>query len=144
MPANFLPGFLLFPLIWVIVTIVLSYGGWQQLATHYRVTTLPAEAEGSLLGYAKVGWVSYKNVLRVGACREGLALSVSFLFRPFHPPLLIPWQAVGSIQSTTFLWSTTYSVALSTGGATSEVLKFTSSAFLATLQPWVGVLPAKS
>lgn len=145
MPAPASLAFLLFPLLlpvlWVVITFALSFGGWQQLAARYRVPTLPAAADVSLLGYAKVGWVSYKNALRAGACHEGLALTVFFLFRPFHPPLLIPWQAVGSVESTTFLWTTTYSVTLSTGDGTGEVLKFTSSAFLATLRPWVRVLP---
>lgn len=135
--------FLLLPLLWVAVTFALSHGGWQQLAAYYRAPLLPSGASVSLLGQASLGWVSYKNVLRAGACREGLILKVFFLFRPFHPPLLIPWRAVSNIRATTRLWSTTYSVVLTTSETTSEELKFKSTTFLAVLQPWVGMPPAK-
>jgi hypothetical protein len=135
--------FLLFPILWIVVTSVLSLGGWQQLASPYRVTSLPPDADVRLLGWAKVGWVSYKNILRVGACQEGLAFKVFFLFRFFHPPLLIPWSAVGRIQTSTSFWSTNYSIAISTGDQTSEVFQFTSSTLLSELQPWLGTVTIK-
>ena len=34
---------------------------------------------------------NYNNVLTIGANREGLYLSVLFIFRLGHPPLFIPW-----------------------------------------------------
>jgi len=136
--------FLVFPLLWVAVVAVLSFGGWQQLASRYRVANLPPDADVSSLGWARVGRVSYRNSLLVGACQEGLVFQVFFLFRFFHPPLLIPWSAVGSLQTTTSLWSTTYSIALSTGDTTSIVFRFNSSALLTALQPWVRMVPPKS
>ncbi|MGI4735715.1 MAG: hypothetical protein ACRYG7_11110 [Janthinobacterium lividum] len=129
--------FLLFPILWVVVSFGLSLGGWQQLASAYRVASLPPAADVRLLGWAKVGGVSYKNILRVGACPEGLAFNVFFLFRFFHPPLLIPWSAIGRIQSTTSFWSTTYRIALSTGDHTSETFRFTSPTLLSELRPWL-------
>jgi hypothetical protein len=118
---------------------MLSFGGWQQLATHYRATTLPLTANTSTLGYAKVGWVSYKNILRAGACSEGLVLKVFFLFRFFHPPLLIPWHVLDSVQTHRGFWNTTYSLTIPTSDGTSEVLQFTSDSLLATLRPWLRV-----
>jgi hypothetical protein len=136
--------FLLFPLLWVTITFAISLGGWRQLATHYRVTNLPFDANVSSLSYAKMGWADYKNVIRAGACQEGLVLKVFFLFRLFHPPLLIPWSAVGSIQSSTSFWSTTYSIDLATDDMTSVKFRFTSSALLAELRPWVRVVTRNS
>jgi hypothetical protein len=136
--------FLLFPLLWVTITFAISLGGWRQLATQYRATSLPVDANTSSLSYAKMGWADYKNVIRAGACQEGLVLKVFFLFRLFHPPLLIPWSAVGSIQSSTSFWSTTYSIDLDAGDMTSVEFRFTSSALLAELRPWVRVVTRKS
>jgi hypothetical protein len=86
--------FLLFPLLWLVITCMLSFGGWQQLATHYRATTLPLTANTSTLGYAKVGWVSYKNILRAGACsgaRPKSLLSLPLL----SPALAYPLVRIG-------------------------------------------------
>jgi hypothetical protein len=132
--------FLLFPLLWVVVSFALSLGGWQLLAARYRLVQWPPNVEVSSLEWAKMGWGSYKNVLKAGACREGLVLQVSWLFRLFHPPLLIPWSAVGSIQTTASFWSTTYRIALATGDDTHVGLQFTSLALLTTLQPWVHLM----
>ena len=37
---------------------------------------------------------NYGNCLTVGAGYQGLYLSVLFLFRSGHPPLLIPWSDI--------------------------------------------------
>ena len=41
-----------------------------------------------------LGSVRYNGALTVGSGSEGLYLAVFFFFRPFHPPLLIPWPEV--------------------------------------------------
>jgi hypothetical protein len=137
--------FLLFPLLWVVISFGVSLAGWQKLTTQYRATNLPLNTTVSSLSYAKMGWADYKNVIRAGASQEGLALQVFFLFRLFHPPLLIPWSAVGSIQSSTSFWSTTYySITIATDDMTTIEFRFTSSALLAELRPWVRVVTSIS
>lgn len=42
------------------------------------------------------GWLpcNYSGCVTIGANPEGLFLRVFPLFRPFHPPLFIPWTAM--------------------------------------------------
>lgn len=47
----------------------------------------------------------YGNVVRVIFTNEGIYFSVSFLFRAFHPPFLVPWESVTRAEKTTrFFW----------------------------------------
>ena len=77
---------------WVIISYVIAHmGGWFRLARFYRFS-------GEFLGErwrfqsAQMRWkVGYNNCLTVGASPEGLYLSVMFILRFGHPPLLVPW-----------------------------------------------------
>jgi hypothetical protein len=52
---------------------------------------------------------------------------------------------VGSIQSSTSFWSTTYySITIATDDMTTIEFRFTSSALLAELRPWVRVVTSIS
>ncbi len=51
-----------------------------------------------------VGRVSYRSCLTVHRSAEGLFLSVLLPFRPGHPPLFIPWNAVRNATSRRILW----------------------------------------
>src|SRR5262249_14018419 len=53
-----------------------------------------------------VGLVRYGNVLNIHVAPEGLYLSVMWLFRLGHRPLLLPWDAVHDVQTRQVLWHT--------------------------------------
>ena len=79
---------------WPLILLVLSkLGGWSALARRYRHDE-PYYGIVWTYQYGSLGAIHYKGVLTVGSGREGLYLAVSFLFRLFHPPLLIPWPEV--------------------------------------------------
>lgn len=134
---------LLFPLFLVAIVFALSFGGWQQFAVQYRVAAVPVEANRHFLGWAKIGWTTYQNVIRAGACSDGLVLTVFFLFRLFHPPLLIPWALIQTVEVSKGFWSTTYRLTIPTRDA-EQVLQFKSASFLAQLRPWLRVVEVKA
>jgi hypothetical protein len=93
-----------FPAFFSLILFVLSkIGGWNTLATRYR---MDRPFQGSLWRnqFGFLGSTRYNGALTVGSGMEGLYLAVFFLFRPFHPPLLIPWGevALGGRKQTLF------------------------------------------
>ena len=68
-------------------------GGWWRLARLYGDSALFA-GDVTRFASAQFGWASYSGVLRVGASEMGLFLATMPIFRPFHPPLLIPWSEI--------------------------------------------------
>ncbi|GAB5537317.1 MAG: hypothetical protein Rubg2KO_35660 [Rubricoccaceae bacterium] len=96
-----------FPLFWSGVCVLISKMGWSRLAAAYQTD---AEATGETFRAVSgmVGVSSYRNVLTVSLEPEGLRLAVMVLFRPGHPPLLIPWGDLVNVRTTTVLFSTAY------------------------------------
>src|SRR5688500_2833043 len=93
-----------FVALWCGVCWVLSLvGGWHRLAGTYRAEK-PAMGESYRLQSGRVGPVSYNQCLRVQAAPDGFYLSVLFLFRPGHPTLFIPWNAVHHPEVKRILW----------------------------------------
>ena len=121
---------------WCLIVKMLALAGWQRLATHFQVARLPA---GPLfrLAQASVGGVRYRGVMKAGASAEGLALKTGFPFGVGHPPLLVPWSAVGAIGAEKFLWMTTYSASIQTGNGNSVAFTFASNDLLAAARPWI-------
>lgn len=84
-----------FPLFWCGVVWLISRFGWHRLARHYRATAgRPREGRFEFMGSGSFGLGDYRGCLIAGVTPPGLYLSVWFLFRPGHPPLLIPWAAI--------------------------------------------------
>lgn len=79
-----------------LVMLLISYiGMWAWLAKWYRfdgVVPITTETHTFVSGF--IGRSRYGGVLTVASLPEGLYLSVMPLFRPGHPPLLIPWGDV--------------------------------------------------
>lgn len=93
----------LFPIffigIWVFVCFLLAIiGGWSRLAKQYR---FPSDFSGKKwhLQSGRLGLTNYKNCLTIGANEYGLYLAVLPFFRVAHPPLLIPWGEITTIES---------------------------------------------
>jgi hypothetical protein len=81
--------------LWILIsTIVARASGWAALAAAYR---LQESFDGQRWHFqtAQMRWATnYGNCLTVGVSPRGLYLAVVFLFRPGHPPLLIPWPDI--------------------------------------------------
>ena len=62
--------------------------------TKYYLTEIPSPPELSTGKTGSVNFVHYKKSLNIGITEEGLYLSFIFIMRLFHPPLLIPCNAI--------------------------------------------------
>jgi hypothetical protein len=108
-PGLFLPFFVI---MWVGITAVLSVvGGWGELGRRFPATTRPdGETFSFVSGALNAGMlpVGYGNCLFVTVGSAGVRLSVLFLFRILHPPLLIPWTAIEAVtrERHWFTWRT--------------------------------------
>lgn len=80
---------------WCLITWILSLiSGWSALSKQFRlVGPFDGVSDGMQSGRMRWG-VNYGNCLRLGANGQGLYLATLFLFRPGHPPLLIPWSQI--------------------------------------------------
>ena len=91
------PAFLpLFFIAWwcFILYLISFFGGWRQLAGNYRQD---GYFQGHTWRFQTISmrwWTGYGGCVHIGANRDGLRLSVSFLFRPGHPALFIPWKDI--------------------------------------------------
>lgn len=102
-----------FAAIWLAVTWFVSLGGWNRLSKHFQLSAADGEAPTTSFGMQSarlrnVGSIgpgmNYRGALTIGCQPAGLRLSVMFLFRFNHPPLLIPWSAIGRIEQKSALF----------------------------------------
>ena len=121
---------------WCLVCKLISFFGWHQLSTQFEVAPEDMIEPQFRLHHAKLGLARYNGVIKAAASASGLSLSVVFLFRIGHPPLLIPWSCIGSLEEQTFLWSTTYTTRI-LAGSTSIKFKFSGEEFKKVIQPWL-------
>lgn len=102
-----IPAFLFF---WSgVIASISIVGGWHNLAKRFRQQETTFRIGGTSDGRAeKFSWSSlkmgpkffptnYGNCITVTLNDDGIGLKVMPLFRPLHPPLLIPWSAIESI-----------------------------------------------
>jgi hypothetical protein len=90
-----LVGFVAF---WCLILKLLSLGGWSRMARSYEARSRP---EGIRFGgrSARMASVNYSGSLTFIVASEGLYIAPMFLFRPAHPPLLVPWSALTATES---------------------------------------------
>ena len=122
LPLGLLLGLGGFAACWFVGVKMLALAGWQRLA-QYRATR-PLSGPGIWLGRVKLGSIQYKNVIQARVQAEGLGLEPLFLFRIGHPPLLIPWAAIGPVRTEKVLWSTMYITDLRTDAGGSVPFAF--------------------
>lgn len=90
-----------FPLFWSALAVITSgMGGWATLAEMYPYhDPLSAQCfsgQSAILRRSS----NYRGSLKICADDEGLYFSVTFLFRPGHPPFFVPWGEIsGTRQS---------------------------------------------
>lgn len=92
---------LLFPVMWLAVSGLLSYiGGWANLASRFAAR-VPNHGMTYRFASGSMGWrflsVGYRNTLFVSLTLEGIGLSVFFPLRWMSPPLFIPWSEIESV-----------------------------------------------
>lgn len=98
-----------FPVIWCGVVWLVGRFGWHTLAAAYA-TDAPATGETFRFQSGRVGASSYSGVLTVSIEPDGLRLDVMALYRPGHPPVLIPWDEVLDITPRKGLFGTAYAL----------------------------------
>lgn len=93
---------LIFPLYWCFVMgLIARLGGWHALAKRYPVRMNPT---GEPFRWASMGIGSGMFPTNYGGCLFihvddiGISISTLFPFRPFHPPLQIPWTAIADCR----------------------------------------------
>ncbi|MDO7876691.1 hypothetical protein Q5H93_18240 [Hymenobacter sp. ASUV-10] len=119
---------------WCLICQLIARQAWRQLATHYLATTHPP-GQSFGLGQATVGGVRYKNAVRASVSPQGLGLAVLFFFRAGHPPVLIPWAALGPLRAETSLWATFYTTTIQLPTGELIPLQFSADALAAALRP---------
>jgi len=84
------------PSIWILVTFIISrMGGWSLLAKAYLTQANTLDGESWRFQSIHMRWgTNYNNCVTVRANALGLGLSVIWLLRIGHPPLLIPWSDI--------------------------------------------------
>jgi hypothetical protein len=92
-----------FASIFLLATYIISRMGWTDLASHYK-------SEESFMGTrigiisAAINGVNYNNTLVLKINEEGMYLRPIFIFRLFHPPILIPWKEIKEIRDKKILF----------------------------------------
>jgi hypothetical protein len=77
----------------VIISYMMSFGGWKQLTQNYKANT---SFVGARLNFqtAIINTGKQSGTINVGINSSGLHLSCIFFLRPGHPPLFIPWSEI--------------------------------------------------
>jgi hypothetical protein len=87
--------------IWAATLTALSVGGgWRALAQRFPATARPAGAIWSFTSATfrtRLLPIHYGNCVTVTVGDAGVRLSILFVFRAMHPPIMIPWSAIESL-----------------------------------------------
>jgi hypothetical protein len=89
----------MFLAIWIGIGVLISHiGGWASLTGPYRASVGFSGERWKFQSAGMRYWTNYSGCLTVGASYEGLYVSILFLFRTGHPPLLIPWKEISACR----------------------------------------------
>lgn len=82
--------------IWILVTWIASRAsGWHRVARRFGgVGPFASAGEEVRFASAQIGWSNYSAALNLRASASGLFLATVAVFRPFHPPLFVPWNEI--------------------------------------------------
>lgn len=83
--------FVAFPLFFIGVIFLISRMGWRKLAAQFEYTH-QFDGEKIKLTSAGIGLSNYNNVLNTYVNREGIYMRPRFVFKLFHPAVMIPWK----------------------------------------------------
>jgi hypothetical protein len=87
----------------IIVTYFISRMGWDKLVQHFKAID---KFEGKRVGLISVTINSgnYQNSIVLKYNYQGIYLKPIFLFRLFHPPVLIPWNEIKDVRDKKILF----------------------------------------
>ncbi|MES2460155.1 MAG: hypothetical protein V4671_06205 [Armatimonadota bacterium] len=114
-----IPAFItFFVILWLLISWFLAQsGGWAALARQFPASnhvTVPPPV--SPLQAGEMNGCRYKGCLNIGVTPQGMFLSILFLFRFGHPPLLIPWSCLSPFHAEKALWMTVYTTTITGAG----------------------------
>lgn len=97
---------LLFVIVSVLVGSTLAgAGGWRALASRFPGTSTPSP-QSARFRFASmrtaggpVGSASYQSCVTIGVGEQGISLALWAPLGLFHPPILLPWDAVEQCQT---------------------------------------------
>jgi hypothetical protein len=96
MPWGFIPIFICG---WLAVCFILAHiGGWTKLNCYYPALSPPENAIFYTISAGMRWGTSYRSCLVLGATTQGIYVRLIFLFRPWHPPLFIPWSDITTME----------------------------------------------
>jgi hypothetical protein len=83
-----------------------SLSGWHSLSKRFRAQSEflgQSTSAGIFFNVCLRYWADYSGIIRITSEEDALHLSAVFPFRPFHPPLRIPWTEI-KFGRTKYLW----------------------------------------
>jgi len=89
--------------IFYLVCFIISARGWGKYVPDYSTEEpAPPQAESASWQSIMIGGgpmpANYRNAVTVARDGEGIYLKMAAFFRPFHPPLFIPWNAITTVE----------------------------------------------
>lgn len=109
-----IPVFLIvFPLLFIGVIFLVSKFGWSRLRDKFEYEHEPY---GENLGVTsvRIGLSNYNGVITIYLNKEGVYMRPKFIFKLFHPGILIPWSAFNSPNERSFLFQKSLSLKIQT------------------------------
>ncbi len=97
----FIASLIVFTGVYFGITSVVGFIAWRPLARYFTFVD-PIDGEKLPFSHMAVNGVNYKSSVILKACPMGLRMSVPFIIRLSHPPLLIPWHAFVAVEKRTF------------------------------------------
>ena len=106
-PTWMIPGMLaIFPVWWFFINYFISRFGWTGFAERYPAGDPPPVGAVTFRRCnGKIGrWARYNSCLKVTPLGRGIHVVPRWMFRLFHPPLLLPWEGVRSVTEKRLLF----------------------------------------
>lgn len=82
-----------FPLFFIRIIFLISRFGWYRLAKNYAYDGFFTGDPVKRLSM-RIGTSNYNNVLQVKVNYEGIYIRPVFIFKLFHPAVMIPWKDI--------------------------------------------------
>lgn len=111
-------------------------GGWSRLREQFPVDGPPQGARVLERQTIQVGSVVYQRCAAVGLAPSGLYLQAMR-----KKPVLVPWDAIASVQPTKLHWQEAYLLSVGSGAATAVTVK---RDLFDALRPFLKNLPARN
>ncbi len=84
---------------WLFISFCISQTGWSSFARRHRARTRPpGRTHRATNSWFRGPFSAYGNLISVVFGETGIHVRVVFLFRPFHPPFLVPWASVSRVE----------------------------------------------